>query len=311
MRLTRLLTPLVLAALLSNCGGNDGGPSTQVLKIEKWPPSGDNQTDTVGHTLVKPIRVKVTLNGQVVAGYMVHFDGGDLGTDSMLTGADGIATSTWTLGGAIGTQFVTASLDSAQGSPLTFHATAVTGAPASIEAVSGDSQIVVVNALFGAPLVVKIADQFGNGVTGQWIHFSAGAHILLGADSIITNDQGLVSLNMTAAATPGADTVIATSGTVAGSPLKIGQWIASTIDTVTITDAGFSPDTAVISAGDAIVWRWVSGSHSVTPDSIGAFPGTDTFEAPHSFGPILFPSSGTFGYHDTVHPGVSGAIKVN
>lgn len=311
MRTTRILAMSVLVAFLGSCGGNDGGPSTHVLKIEKWPPSGDNQTDTAGNLLPKVIRVKVTVNDNVVAGYMVHFDGGDLGTDSMLTGADGIATSTWTLSGAVGTQFVTASLDSAEGSPLTFHATAVAGAPSILSLVSGDSQVVKVSTFFDDPLVFKLADQFGNGVAGRFIRFTAGNRVTLGADSIQTSDQGLVSLNLKATTRSGKETVVGTFGTVTGSPLSVAEWIVPSFDTVFISDAGFSPDTLSVSAGAAVYWQWVTGNHSVTPDSAGAFPGSSTFEPPHVYGPVIFGTPGMFPYHDVANPGLTGVIKVN
>ena len=221
MRTTRTILALLAATLIA-CGGDSGTP-THTLKVEKWPPSGDNQTDTVGQTLTKPIRVKVTFDGATVAGYMVHFAGGVLGTDSILTGADGIATSTWTLTGHTGLQFVTASVDSATGSPLTFKATGVTGAAFALVKVSGDSQSTGTNQFsLPAPLVMKVVDQFDNGVEGRWVYFTTADSntISLGADSIITSSLGLISLNVHTGATPGQATITATAkDSISGSPL--------------------------------------------------------------------------------------------
>lgn len=310
MQTSKLFLTLLTVSLLASCGGSGGEPDT-TLKIEKWPPSGDNQTDTVGLTLPQVIRVKVTVGGQVSAGYMVHFDGGDLGTDSMLTGGDGIATSTWTLNGSLGTQAVTASLDGAEGSPLTFHATAVAGTPVLLKIASGDSQIAVINAFFSQAAVARLVDQFGNGVPGQYIHFSSDGGVSITADSIITGPTGLAALGMQATGTNGVSLVTASYGSVSGSPLTFHALVAQVIDTVLITDSAYTSDNVSISAGSAVVWRWISGTHSVTPDSLGAFPATDAYASPHTFGPVYFASPGTFTYHCTVHAGMTGTISVN
>ena len=224
MRTLRIFLALCSAAVIASCGASDHGTPTHVLKIEKWPPSGDLQTDTAGQTLPKPIRVKVTLDGETVAGYMVHFSGGLLGTDSMLTGADGIATSTWTLTGFTGFQFVTASLDSAVGSPLTFKATSVVGTPVAIEILSGDTQTVHVNNYF-AQLVIKISDQFGNGVVGRWVYFSDSGRVTRGADSIISGDNGQIALNVHADAIGDTKIIAIPKDSLAGSPLVFSATI--------------------------------------------------------------------------------------
>ena len=311
MRTLRTPLALALVALLMSCGGGGSTTPSHVLKIEKWPPSGDLQTDTVGRTLPKPIRVKVTLDGNVVGGYMVHFDGGDLGTDSMLSGSDGIATSTWTLSGQLGTQFVTASLAGATGSPLTFSATAVTGAPAAMIRVSGDNQVIGTRSYFGSPFVVRVVDQFGNGVQGRWVYFSDSGLVTLGADSIITGVGGDVSLNVHADGAPGTAHVVATSGALTGSPLLFTGTIVDTLANIDLSGTSFTPNAVTIPAGSAVKWTWLSGTHSVTPDAPGPFDGAAAVAAPHVYGPIIFPNAGTFTFHCTVHAGMTGTITVN
>ena len=311
MRASRTIVVLFAAALLASCGGGNSGGPGNLLMVEKWPPSGDNQTDTVGQTLPKVLRVKVTLDGNTVAGYTVHFAGGNLGTPTVVTGADGIATTTWTLNGNVGLQLVTASVDSAQGSPLTFHATAVTGAAAAIVKVSGDSQVAVVNTNFGAPIVARVVDAFGNGVVGRWVYFSDSGLVTRGADSIISGDQGQVSLNVHANGSAGDAVILASADPLTNSPLVFRAKLASTLTTINVSSNAFTPDSVSIPAGSAVTWNWVSGSHSVTPDSIGAFEGSAVQSSPSTYGPLLFATPGVYHYHCSVHAGMTGTIKVN
>ncbi|HEY1333678.1 MAG TPA: hypothetical protein VGF31_05440, partial [Myxococcaceae bacterium] len=48
---------------------------------------------------------------------------GDVSAEQTATGSDGKASVTWELGGRIGVQRVTANLEGASGSPVTFSAT--------------------------------------------------------------------------------------------------------------------------------------------------------------------------------------------
>src|SRR5689334_13221327 len=172
MRVPSFHTLSVLAAaLVVACGGDKSGP-TNLLELQKWTPSGENQTDTVGQVLPKVIRVKVTLDSVPVAGYTVHFAGGNLGTTDVVTGADGIATSSWTLGTVVGAQTVTASVTGALHSPQTFHATAVHDTAAELVMLSGDGQVVIPSVAM-QQIVVKVTDAYTNPVSGRWIQFAA------------------------------------------------------------------------------------------------------------------------------------------
>ena len=226
MRTPRTPFALALVALLMSCGGGGSTTPSHVLKIEKWPPSGDNQTDTVGRVLPKVLRVKVTLDGNVVAGYMVHFSGANLGTDSVLSDSNGIATSSWTLGPIPGTQFATVTLDSAEGSPLIFKATGVPGAATQLIKVSGDSQVATLGHSFPAQVVVQVADQYGNGVVGKWVYWTDSGRVVLGADSIISGDDGRIALNVLNSTSTGTTHIVATAkDPLAGSPVVFFETI--------------------------------------------------------------------------------------
>ena len=87
-----------------------------------------NQPGRRGDTLRDPL-VVITVDrfGNPVQGVVVHWEvsvgEGELSAEETLTGADGKASVTWKLGGRIGLQRVTATVEGANGSPVTFSAT--------------------------------------------------------------------------------------------------------------------------------------------------------------------------------------------
>lgn len=129
--MTRTLLPvagLALVAALAGCSSSttDGNPSA--LSVAKTASaSGDAQAGTAGQALANPLRVVVTDGGTVQSGETVTWataNGGSLSPATSVTDANGVATSSWTLGASGGTQTATASLAGANGSPVSFTATA-------------------------------------------------------------------------------------------------------------------------------------------------------------------------------------------
>jgi plastocyanin len=123
---------VLLLALLA-CGGDDdnGGsgppPDEGPLVVEAAPTaSGNGQTGPPGTALPEDVRVLITRASDPQEGVAVTWatTGGSLDPATSTTGADGIATSTWTLGPTVGAQSATATVADAEGSPVTFTATA-------------------------------------------------------------------------------------------------------------------------------------------------------------------------------------------
>lgn len=282
-------------------GGGGGGGGDPVLTIVKWTPSGDNQTDTVGQLLPKVIRVKVTADGALAAGVTVNFSGGNLGTTSMVTGSDGIATSTWTLDGAAGPQEVTATVDGAVGSPLTFVATALPDIPNKLVKAGPDSLAADTNAIFPG-FIAKVTDQFGNGLEGQWVHWHATGPIVLSSDSIITVAGGTSTAFGTAKNTAGPISVTATVTGLVGSPLTFTGAVTPAPVQITVGNTFFSPDSILIPSGSAVKWVIGQGTHSITSTGDPSFNSSDTQPAPYTWGPILFSGAGVYQYECSVHP---------
>ncbi len=125
-----LIVAASLTGLGAACGGSDQGPAQSPLVVEKpVVKSGDEQTAPVGEPLGNPLRVFITRDGEPVEGVDVDWaagQGGSLGQEEQ-SDADGFASVVWTLGPDLGTQSATAAIQGADGSPLTYTATATDG----------------------------------------------------------------------------------------------------------------------------------------------------------------------------------------
>jgi len=138
------------------------------------------------------------------------------------TGNDGQLPMTWTLGDTAGAQKVLVNDGAAdnsgalKGSPLTFTANAKAGAPKSIAEVSGNGQVGSANQLLRAPFVVKVKDNFGNGVDQVNVTFTVTAgNGKFGTTSslvIPTDSTGAAKAALMMGPNPGAtNTVVATA----------------------------------------------------------------------------------------------------
>jgi len=124
--------PLALAVLAGASCNGDSGPSQAVLRLEKSPQkSGDGQTGPVGTKLGNDLRVLVTRDGNPALGISVSWftSEGAVDPGTSTTDGDGIATTSWTLGGTPGTKAATATVMGALGSPVAFTAEAVVSQP--------------------------------------------------------------------------------------------------------------------------------------------------------------------------------------
>jgi plastocyanin len=118
-----------LAGLAAGCG-DDQGPGQSPLVIEKpATKSGDQQFGPVSLALGNPLRVLITRDGEPVEGVDVEWAAGQGGSfsDETDSDVDGFATAVWTLGPEVGNHAATAAIDGADGSPLTYTATATSG----------------------------------------------------------------------------------------------------------------------------------------------------------------------------------------
>jgi len=127
----------------------------------------------------------------------------------------GVAAITATANTVAGGFSVTATTPNAP-SPASFALENLAGAAAAVTVVSGTPQTAKIGTAFAAPLIAKLADQYGNGIALTTVTFTApgaGASAGLSSGSVVTDAVGLVAVTATANATAGGPySVTAASG---------------------------------------------------------------------------------------------------
>ena len=130
--------------------------------------SGDNQTGVVGQPLTNPLVVRVLGSDALpLAGtpITVTFGTGATAPVSQLTtDANGLATTTWTLGGTAGSQTATLAATGLSGSPVTFKATATPGVATALAATTNPPASVTAGQSLGN-VQFTARDVFGNTAT--------------------------------------------------------------------------------------------------------------------------------------------------
>ena len=76
---------------------------------------------------------------------------------------------------------------------------------------------------------------------------------------------------------------------------------------INIVNFAFSPNTVNINVNDSVIWTWVGSPHTTTSDT-GLWD-SGVFGTGHTFS-RTFSSAGSFPFHCTVHPFMTGTITV-
>jgi hypothetical protein len=180
MKTYHIAVSIVGLSLLA-CGG-DGDSGTGPEPLPKGPRltivSGDRQVDTVGQALALPLAIvlKDTL-GQPISGATVDWSvvtGGGIVTPSSVTGSDGQATATYTLGTVVTVNSVRA-FSSVAVAPVFFTQNTVHDVPAQLIRNVGDSQYSEIGVATATQYGVKVADQYGNGIAQMDVQWAVPA----------------------------------------------------------------------------------------------------------------------------------------
>ena len=181
--------------------------------------SGDGQTAVVATTLPQPLTVKVFDQfGALVSGATVEWTrvsgSGAVALATTTTGANGIASNTYTLGSAAGIETIRASLSGVTGSgaEVFFTTTGTAGAPARLTG-SGSNQKGAVGTALRDPLIVRVTDGFGNPVANIPVVWSVTGNTNATASfspAVSTTDAGGFAQTVaTLGSTPGTFTITA------------------------------------------------------------------------------------------------------
>ena len=185
------------------------GPATAVVVNQ-----GYNQSGAVKTQLPLALIAKARDSyGNGVPGISITFsDGGVGGTfsaTSATTNSSGLASTTYTTSTKAGTLKIVASSGAL---PAANFSETVTPGPAStIAKVSGDGQAVAPITQLPQPLVVRVADQYGNVISGTSVSFTdGGAGGTFSSNPVVTGTAGTASVNYTTPAAAGTKTIEAT-----------------------------------------------------------------------------------------------------
>ena len=210
---------LLLTAAVALAGCSDGTTPTPTLTASAVAGS-DGQSTVAGVALPQPLRVLVQQGESPKAGVTVTWttSAGTVTPTSSVTDPQGVAATRWTLGSTPGSMTATATVASAEGSPVTFHAAALTRPGMVASVVSGNRQTGQVGAPLSIPLKVQI-QTFGPtnaGVTVTW----SPADGQVTPSSSITDAAGYATTSWTlGTAAKDTQTVLARISGAEGSPL--------------------------------------------------------------------------------------------
>ncbi|KAA0225111.1 hypothetical protein EDS67_21835 [candidate division KSB1 bacterium] len=214
--------------------------------------SGCDQSARVGETLALPLVVRVTDQDSLpFKGKSVQFavisgeaDFEDSREFTVITDANGLASAPLTLGTQPQNIKVEIRASGLAGSPIACAATALPGFPAELTVVSGDDQLVSLNAAT-EPLVVRITDRFQNLLANQPVTFkriSGNSGFANGElqQTVVSDNLGLAGVTLIASNIYGDTTIILAKPDSAASN--------AVQDTFMVVTA--SPDSMRIVSGD-------------------------------------------------------------
>ena len=250
MRSHRLTATVFAAALLLSCGGDDlvlpsDGEPAAIAVVQ-----GNGQSGRVGEALAEPLVVEVLDGaGRPVPGatVVIELPGAVVEPDTLPTDAQGRVTAEITLGSQVGEAAGAARIiapESAAALQASFAVVALASSANGLAGVSGDAQTGRAGTELPEPLVVEVTDEFGNpiqGVTITWAPEGGGG---VSETSTVTDAAGRASVIRTLGPAAGAQSTLASSDGLAGSPVVF---------------------THTATAGDASGVRAVSGDGQTAP----------------------------------------------
>jgi uncharacterized repeat protein (TIGR01451 family) len=222
--------------------------------------SGDQQKALIGQPVAALFVVRVTDgNGLPVPGVAVAFQaatgGGTLTAGTTSTDSHGLASTTLTVGGAPGPNTVTATAGTLAGSPITFHARAISNQSPTLANPGNQSSTE------GSVVSLQLT---GSDPNGDPLTYSATG---LPPSISINNATGLIAGALSATAGAYPVTITASNGTLSGS--QTFTW------TVTTPLTPFVDLAATLNASPSVDSIGGSVTYTVTVSNLGSAPATN------------------------------------
>jgi len=215
--LAAAITATVTLGLLS-CDSSPLAPRLDQLSLEVV--SGNGQTGVVG-TELAPLIVKVTNGGNPVSGQVLNFrvvsGNGSIYGGTELTDDHGIAQELWTLGTKASEpqRVEVRAVESSTGAQKvfgTFAATALPDKASSLSAIAGNNQTAVAGSTVPIAPSVRVADQYGNPISGVLVDFVRPASGSRTAPFPTTGPDGIATVGgWTLGPATGTNTLVATT----------------------------------------------------------------------------------------------------
>ena len=225
MRPSSLLALCLATGAFLACGGGDlvlpnaGEPATITIL------QGNGLTGRVGEQLEQPLVVQVLDRGEQPvpnATVAIELTGGSAEPDTVATDELGMASSALTLGSVVGETQGAVKVVSPEGPAEVragFTLVAVAESADELTMFSGDGQEAAAGAALPEPLVVMATDEFGNPIAGVPITWTAQGGGTVSETSTTTNAEGLSAVVRTLGSTAGAQSTLASSEGLVGSPV--------------------------------------------------------------------------------------------
>ena len=210
---------LFVTLALVGLGGCSGGTDPEATLTAAAVAASNGQAGLVGTALPLPLRVEVASDGTPKEGVTVTWQttAGSVAPTSSLTDVHGVAATSWTLGSVPGAMTLSATVAGAQGSPVSFNATALPSASTTAVAPS-NNQTGVVGTALSLPLrvQVQIGERPAAEIAVSWQAYSGS----IAPASTVTDGAGMATAVWTLGTNAGGQSVQATIAGAQGPHLR-------------------------------------------------------------------------------------------
>ena len=209
-------------------------PSVAVITAVTTPPS----SVVVGTRLVTPVSWKLTdAANQPVADAPVVISVSEGGSVESVSTSDAngiVQLPSWTVSQTAGRQYVDLQVAGTEGSRLSVEA--IPDVAFRVDKFSGDNQSAPVNSDLPQPLVVKVTDQYGNGVSGVTVEWRTCEGV--GDYNSVTDIGGYGSAFQPTGPMPGDYCAMASTSGLAGSPVQFSYVVQPGTAPATVAPSG-------------------------------------------------------------------------